>query len=121
MRLPRQVFFEVAKGFRGRSKGCIKLCRIRVIKALTYSFFMRRQRARRYRCFWVTRISAATREWGLPYSWFIGSLYKINIALDRKVLANLALTEPISFKALVDEAKRVKFTPPSKVRDISQL
>ncbi|KAF8821096.1 putative ribosomal protein L20 [Cardiosporidium cionae] len=121
MRLPRQVVFQVAKGFRGRSKGCIKLAVVKGMHSLFRSYIMRQQRARRYRIYWITRINAACREWSLPYSWFIGSLWRQRIDLNRKMLATLAETEPISYKCLVDEAKRFHTRTPSKVRDTSEL
>ncbi|PHJ18302.1 ribosomal protein l20 [Cystoisospora suis] len=121
MQIPRDVIFEVVRGFRGRSRNCIKIARVRAMKALLYSYIMRRQRQRRYRVFWIGRINAAGREWSFPYAWLSTSLWRQNIWLDRKMLANIAETEPATFKALVNEGKRVYFWTPAKVRDISDL
>ena len=75
-------------------------------KALQYQYRDRRQKRREHRRLWIQQINAATRQHGVNYSHFIHTLSKDNIKLDRKVLSDLAINEPQSFKALVD---RVKF------------
>ncbi|EUD69543.1 50S ribosomal protein L20 [Plasmodium inui San Antonio 1] len=121
MKLPREVVFQVAKGFRGRSKGCFKIARSRAMKALLHSYIMRRQRYRRLRVHWIASINRACREWNFTYAHFMNSLLNNNIMLNRKSLYSLAYTEPISFKCLVDESKYVFFQRKLKFRDISQL
>ena len=71
--------------------------------------------------FYITKINAASREWGLPYSRMINGLRRANIYLDRKSLCSLLETEPISFKAVCDEAKRLVYYPKTKVQDLRQF
>lgn len=77
----------------------------RVDKALRYSYRDRKARRRTYRKEWVQTINAASREHNTPYGRFIWALTQSNITLDRKILANLAINEPYSFKAVLDECK----------------
>jgi large subunit ribosomal protein L20 len=95
---------KMAKGFRGRSSTCFRPAFERVEKALKYSFRDRRVRKREFRALWIQRINAGVRLHGLTYSRFINGLNKAGIEVDRKVLSDLAIREPIAFKALVDEA-----------------
>jgi large subunit ribosomal protein L20 len=102
----RKKVFALAKGYRGRSKNCFGIAVRKVHKAMQYAYRDRRVRRRNYRRDWISTINAATREHGLAYSRFANALVKkSNIDLDRKILANLALNEPYSFKSIVDEVK----------------
>ena len=121
MKIPRSVVFEVARGFRGRSGSCFKLARVRAMKALLSSYLQRQQRYRRYRVLWIQHMNAASREWALPYSWLMCGLRRQNVALDRKSLATLAQTEPVSFRCIVDEARRGATFAPFKQRDVTGL
>jgi large subunit ribosomal protein L20 len=96
---------KLAKGFRGRAKNCFRVAVEKVEKALRYAYRDRRNRKRDFRALWIQRINAAVREHGLIYSQFINGLTLANIELDRKVLADLAVREPESFKAVVDQVK----------------
>jgi len=96
----------MAKGYRGRSSTCFRSAIQRVEKALTYAYRDRRVKKRNFRALWIQRINAAVRELGLTYSVFISALQKNNIDIDRKVLADLAMNQPESFKALVDKVKK---------------
>ena len=96
---------KLAKGFRGRAKNCFRVAVEKVEKALRYAYRDRRNRKRDFRALWIQRINAAVREYGLVYSQFINGLTLANIELDRKVLADLAVREPESFKAVVDQVK----------------
>merc|ERR1712039_253963 len=96
----KEKILRLAKGFRGRAKNCFRVAINRVEKALQYQY---RDRARKL---WIQQINAATRQHGIIYSKFIHTLSEDNIKLDRKILSELAMNEPYSFKALVD---RVKF------------
>jgi large subunit ribosomal protein L20 len=96
---------KLAKGYRGRSKNCFRIAVERVEKALQYAYRDRRTKKRDFRALWIQRINAATREHGLPYSRFINGLIKAGIEIDRKVLADLAVREPVAFKAIVDQAQ----------------
>nr|XP_023881930.1 uncharacterized protein LOC111994299 [Quercus suber] len=92
---------KLAKGFRGRAKNCIRIARERVEKALQYSYRDRRNKKRDMRSLWIQRINAGTRQHGVNYGNFMHGLMKENIQLNRKVLSELSMHEPYSFKALV--------------------
>lgn len=97
---------KLAKGYRGRSKSCYRIALQRVEKALQYAYRDRRNRKRDFRALWIQRINAATREHGITYSRFINGLAKAGIEVDRKVLADLAVHEPVAFKGILDQAER---------------
>jgi large subunit ribosomal protein L20 len=96
---------KLAKGYRGRSNNCYKIALQRVEKALQYAYRDRRNRKRDFRALWIQRINAAVREHGLVYSKFMGLLLKAEIFIDRKVLSELAISEPEAFTHLVDQVK----------------
>lgn len=96
---------KMAKGFRGRSKNCYRIAIQRVEKSLQYAYRDRRTRKRDFRRLWIQRINAGARQHGLVYSQFMNGLKKANIEVDRKVLAELAVSEQAAFEALVNEAK----------------
>lgn len=101
----RDKYKMLAKGFYGRAKNCIRIMGPRVDKALRYSFRDRKARRRIYRKEWIQSINAATREHNTPYNRFIWALNQSNVIVDRKILSNLAINEPFSFKAILDEVK----------------
>jgi large subunit ribosomal protein L20 len=96
---------KLAEGFRGRRKNCFKLAKRAVEKALQFSYRDRRAKKREFRGLWIVRINAAARMNGLSYSQFIRGLSKADIAVDRKVLAELAFSDPASFAAVAEQAK----------------
>ncbi|MBA4249212.1 MAG: 50S ribosomal protein L20 [Candidatus Puniceispirillum sp.] len=96
----------MAKGYRGRSKNCFRIALQRVEKALQYAYRDRRNKKRDFRGLWIQRINAAVRELGLTYSTFIHGLNKAEISIDRKMLADLAMNEPESFKTIVTQCKK---------------
>ncbi|KAF3616265.1 50S ribosomal protein L20 [Capsicum annuum] len=98
----KKEVFKLAKGFRGRAKNCIRIARERVEKALQYSYRDRRNKKRDMRSLWIQRINAGTRQHGVNYGNFMHGLMKENVQLNRKVLSELSMHEPYSFKALVD-------------------
>lgn len=102
----RAQVFELAKGFRGRSKNCIKTARQSVEKALQYAYRDRRNKKRDMRGLWIQRINAGTREHGVKYGEFIHGLNQENVQLNRKVLSELAMHEPYSFRSLVDMSRK---------------
>ncbi|URE16353.1 Cytoplasmic tRNA 2-thiolation protein [Musa troglodytarum] len=102
----KDKIFKLAKGFRGRAKNCIRIARERVEKALQYSYRDRRNKKRDMRSLWIERINAGARLHGVNYGNFMHGLMKENIQLNRKVLSELSMHEPYSFKALVDISKR---------------
>jgi large subunit ribosomal protein L20 len=108
MRKRVQRIFQLAKGFRGRSRNCYRIARPRVEKSLQYAYVGRKLKKRDARTLWIQQINAGVRQHGVKYSAFINALHESNIALDRKVLAQLSRTEPVSFKAVAEFLKRDK-------------
>ena len=94
-----------ARGARGRASNVWRVATQRVDKNLEYAYRDRRNRKRDMRALWIQRINAATRLHGMIYSAFIGGLVKANIAVDRKVLADLAIHDGKGFKAFVVKAQ----------------
>jgi large subunit ribosomal protein L20 len=101
----RKKVFRQAKGFRGRAKNCFSVAIQRLEKSLTFAYRDRRNRKRDFRSLWIQRINAAVREHGLTYSKFMGKLLAANIAIDRKMLADLAVRSPQDFAAIVAKVK----------------
>ena len=95
---------KLAKGFRGRNSTNFRIAIEKVEKALRYAYRDRRNRKRDFRRLWIARINAATRLSGVSYSRFIAGLKKAKIALDRKVLADIAIFDPAAFAAIVKKA-----------------
>lgn len=101
----RKRILKQAKGFYGKRKNVYTVAKNVLEKGLQYRYVGRKLKKREYRALWITRINAAVREEGLTYSEFINKLKVKGIELDRKVLADLAMNEPVSFKKLVDSVK----------------
>ncbi|MBE04300.1 MAG: 50S ribosomal protein L20 [Gammaproteobacteria bacterium] len=93
-----------ARGYRGRARTNFRTAIERVEKGMEYAYRDRRQKKRNFRALWIQRINAAARLNGMTYSQFIHGLDAAGIPLDRKVLADLAVHEPVAFKAVVDQA-----------------
>src|SRR5574341_1748165 len=102
----RNRVLKLAKGFRGRRKNCYKRANQAVERALNYSTRDRRRKRREFRALWIVRINAAARQNGTSYSKLVAGLKKAGIALDRKILAELALALPGDFAAVVKAADR---------------
>jgi len=96
---------KAAEGYYGRRKSTIRIAKQAVEKAGQYAYRDRRVRKRNFRALWIQRINAAVRDYGLTYGRFIDGLSKAEIAVDRKVLSDLAISEPAAFGALVEKAK----------------
>lgn len=94
-----------AKGMQHNRTRSFRLAKQGVIRALQYAYRDRRNKKRDLRALWITRINAAARENGTTYGRLIAGLKKANVTLDRKVLAELAATEPAAFSAVVKLAK----------------
>ncbi len=94
-----------AKGYRGRRKNIFRVAKQAVTKAGQYAYRDRRQRKRQFRALWITRINAAAREHGMSYSSFINGLHKAAIEIDRKILAEIAVSDRDAFAELVNQAK----------------
>jgi large subunit ribosomal protein L20 len=101
----RNRVLKAAKGFRGRRKNCYRRANQAVERALNYSTRDRRQKRRDFRALWVTRINAAARLNGTTYSRLLAAMRKANVAIDRKILADLALALPGDFAAVVKAAQ----------------
>ncbi len=101
----RKKVVSRAKGYRGRSKSNFRLAKERVDKAMQYAYRDRRAKKRSFRSLWIQRINAGARLHGLTYSQFMNGLTKAGIELDRKVLSDIAVREPDSFKSLVEQAQ----------------
>jgi large subunit ribosomal protein L20 len=97
-----------ARGYWGSRSKLYTIAKETVRRALWYGRRDRRRKKRDFRRLWITRISAATRMRGVSYSRFMAGLKKANVALDRKVLANLALTDTVAFDRLVETAQQAK-------------
>lgn len=101
----RKRILKQAKGFYGKRKNVYTVAKNVVEKGMTYMFVGRKLKKREYRSLWIARINAAVRAEGMTYSEFINKLQKKGIELDRKVLADLAMNNPETFKSLVDSVK----------------
>jgi large subunit ribosomal protein L20 len=101
----RNRVLKLAKGFRGRRKNCYRRANQAVERALNYSTRDRRQKRRDFRALWIVRINAAARQNGTTYSKLVAALTRAGVALDRKILADLALTLPGDFAAIVKSAQ----------------
>ncbi|MBS1749952.1 MAG: 50S ribosomal protein L20 [Bacteroidetes bacterium] len=101
----RKRILKAAKGYYGKRKNVLTVAKNVVEKGLTYKYVGRKLKKREYRALWIARINAAVREEGLTYSEFIHKLNQKGISLDRKILADLAMNEPESFKKLVTSVK----------------
>ena len=99
----RKMVLQRAKGFYGNASRNIRTAYDAVDKALSHSYVGRKQKKQQYRQLWIVRINAACRALNVNYSTFMNGLKKANIALNRKVLADLAVNEPAEFKALVEK------------------
>jgi large subunit ribosomal protein L20 len=104
-RARHKKILKQAKGYRGRRKSVFRVAKQAVIKAGQYAYRDRRQRKRQFRALWIARINAAARTCGLSYSRFIDGLSKAGIALDRKVLADIAVFDKAAFAVLAEKAK----------------
>ena len=104
-RARRKRILKEAKGFYGKRKNVYTVAKNVLEKGLQYRYVGRKLKKREYRALWIARIDAAVREQGLTYSEFIHKLNQKGITLDRKILADLAMNEPETFKNLVASVK----------------
>ena len=100
-----KTVLKAAEGYYGRRKSTIRIAKQAVEKAGQYAYRDRRVKKRNFRALWIQRINAAVRDYGLTYGRFIDGLSKAEIAVDRKVLSDLAITQPEAFGVLVTKAK----------------
>ena len=96
---------KAAKGYYGARSRVYRVAVQAVTKAGQYAYRDRRQKKRQFRQLWIGRINAASRQNGLSYSRFINGLKKASIEIDRKILADIAVHDKVTFTALVEKAK----------------
>ena len=101
----RERVLELAKGYYGTKHNCFRIAELQVEKSLGYATRDRKQRKREFRGLWIVRINAAVRLLGMRYSEFIAALAKAKISLDRKILAEMAVSDPAAFEQVVAAAK----------------
>ena len=104
----RRAVLKQAKGYRGAKSKLYSVARQAVMKSGQYAYVGRKLKKRDMRSLWITRINAACRENGISYSVFINGLKKANIDLNRKVLADIAVTDKAAFVKLVEQVKSAK-------------
>ncbi|MFM1893059.1 MAG: hypothetical protein RIQ90_225 [Bacteroidota bacterium] len=97
---------KLSKGYFGRRKNVWTVAKNAIEKGLLYAYTGRKQKKRNFRSLWITRINAGARHHGMSYSQFMGLVNKSEIALNRKVLADLAMNHPDAFKAVVESVKK---------------
>jgi large subunit ribosomal protein L20 len=102
-RARRKRMLEKAKGFRGRRSKLFRYAKNAVMKAEYWAYRDRKTRKRNFRYLWISRINAAARANGVTYSRFMEGLKAAGIGLDRKILADLAVTDEVAFKAILDK------------------
>ncbi len=101
----RKKVIKQAKGFIGKRKNVYTVAKNVVEKGMTYKFRGRKLKKRDYRTLWIARINAATRMEDMSYSVFMDKCNKKGVMLNRKVLADLAMNEPATFKSIVAHVK----------------
>ncbi len=104
-RARRKKIMRLAKGYWGGKSKLFRTANEAVMKSLLYGYVGRRLRKRDFRSLWITRISAGVKLNGMNYSRFMYALKKLNIGLNRKVLAEMAVNDKAAFAALVEKAK----------------
>ena len=104
-RARRKKILNQAKGYYGKRKNVYTVAKNIIEKGMTYSYVGRKLKKREYRTLWIARINAAVRAEGMIYSEFINALNKKGMEINRKILADIAMNEPESFKALVASVK----------------
>ncbi|MBQ3094774.1 MAG: 50S ribosomal protein L20 [Clostridia bacterium] len=101
----RKKILKLAKGYYGAKYKLFKTAKEAVMKSGQYAYIGRRQKKRDFRRLWITRISAAAKMNGMNYSTFMNGLKKAGISLNRKMLAEIAVSDAAAFTALVEKAK----------------
>ncbi len=101
----RKKVLKLAKGYFGAKSKLFRTAKEAVMKSGQYAYIGRKQRKRDFRRLWITRISAAAKVNGMNYSTFMNGLKKANITLNRKMLAELAVSDAAAFAGLAEKAK----------------
>ena len=101
----RRATLELTKGFRGEAHSNYKRAKEALMKADSYAYRDRRNRKRDFRRLWITRINAAAKQNGMSYSQFMHGLKLAGVELDRKVLADIAVRDPETFRRFAETAR----------------
>ncbi len=101
----RKKILKLAKGYRGAKSKLYKTANQAVMKSLVYAYRDRKQKKRNFRQLWIARINAAARMNGLSYSQFMNGLKKNGIEINRKMLAEIAVSDPAAFTKLVEKVR----------------
>jgi len=101
----RNKVLKLARGYFGSKHKLFKTAKQQVMKSGNYAYIGRKQRKRDFRRLWITRISAGCRQNGMNYSTFMNGLKKAGVEMNRKMLADLAATDPSAFTAIADQSK----------------
>jgi large subunit ribosomal protein L20 len=104
-KMRKEKILELARGMFGKNKNCNAIARTRVEKGLSHQFRDRKMKKRDARTLWIQQLNAGAREYDLPYNKLIHGLSQAKVGVNRKVLADLAVNEPLSFRALAEVAK----------------
>ncbi|KAA3631427.1 MAG: 50S ribosomal protein L20 [Bacteroidetes bacterium] len=102
----RKKILKAARGYFGARSKVYTVAKNAVEKAMTYAYRDRKNKKRAFRRLWIARINAGVRQHGLSYSKFMHLLSENNVDLNRKVLADMAMNHPDTFKAIVDSVKK---------------
>ena len=101
----RKKILKLAKGFKGSHSCLFRTAKQQVLKSLRYSYIDRKRKKREYRRLWIIRINAAIRSYGITYSEFVNLTKKLSIGLNRKILAQLSVLDPLAFERIIDVVK----------------
>lgn len=101
----RKKILKLAKGYRGAKSKLYKTANQAVMKSLVYAYRDRKQKKREFRQLWIARINAATRMNGMSYSQFMNGLKKNGIEINRKMLSEIAISDPVAFAKLVEKVR----------------
>lgn len=104
-RRKHKKLLNLTKGYRGTKSKLIRVAHEAALHAGAYAFHGRKLRKRNFRSLWITRIGEAAKQEGMSYSVLIDRLKKANITLDRKILSDLVVTDPATFRHIVDSVK----------------
>ena len=107
-RKKRRSVLERAKGYRGEKRTSYKRAKEQLLKSDTYAYRDRRNRKRDFRRLWIVRINAAARKEGMSYSQFMAGLREAGIELNRKMLADVAVRDPETFRRFAERAKEAR-------------
>lgn len=106
-RRKHKKLLELTKGYRGAKRRLVRTAKQAALHAGAYAYHGRKRKKRDFRRLWITRVSHASAQLGMPYSQLIANLKKTHIELDRKTLSDLVINDPATFQAVLDKVKSV--------------